>query len=616
MVENLVPQLKTKVSALGTKLTTLHHDPRFVDNNPAQALDLARGPEDYPNGFCIPFSRFLELTRAGMDTLGSYNVRQVEPYMKLLYPFLEQAGLQIFESAVSDIGQIAFDGFSPSNKTNTMLPFTHDLEIYEILEKARRLKLDPSTFHPIVQALWKIQNIINPQARKLNKAVDIAKFNTASSERIELNARITRALVQGPDIDGRLNIPPERLFVWMDSMSNQIIAHFSSQGRKMAAYDMEYNGKITRRILLKDEIIRAWDRADIINHHDPILDQTVYPGFQFEYGVYADTGIPYVNIQFIGQAYAADPYTSSVFMPLVDIGLSSHPDFMPDEMKKKDSRTGVGTVNNRNTIFIPTSTTPRKFSDQLPFDSVPTETELAATTGNRRYNDVKQITNQGVVLPTIAGEWNNEGQYVIPQGSELWMYLSPVVLSKLKEPVRFGEKFGSKPLEETFIEALRTVRYTLREGSFINFNDPINQRAKRIIRGEQSIHYGAILPYAIRKLIENEGYSSQLNMNAIREIASCLFYAPKEFIAYGRTIGLSAYLPHWNVFEAIYDDLPDREHVIRDLTGNPNLLVYGLQGKKTAYQHFTEAVRHTHLIDRQIKFMNDLEIIYWLASMI
>lgn len=597
---------------------------KFIETTPAYPPEHRLTPEDYPNGYCIPLMRFLQFCRGGIGEFRSYSSNDAFFFLPPIAQALESAGMQLFESAASDIGQLAFDGISLGHLTNKFLPFTNDGDIFDILTQHKLLEGNSEEIHGLKKAFTSLLMVMNPDIKRNTKKVRAAITNQ-TTDIIRLNSIITNGLIRGPDIDGRLTkISPENIQSWISNLSHEIIGHF--QHLQMFQETKTLNGKTITRVVFTEIPIKAWDRTNILSSHNPRKDQLMNPGYIFEYGIYEDSEIPYANIKWIAHEYGTNAADSTTDITLIDIGLSSHPSLMTEGQRNKDSRTGQNTVNNRNDIFVNLSTSPSQLAPGLPFHQIPTlENPMDTPKKERAFIGPHKIrVANGIVLPTAHGYWNNQGQYIIEaididhfgignHFPESWIYLDNSTLQRLAGPIRFGENFGIKPSVETFLEFLRTIRYSLRTGSPID-SVKVNDQAFQIIRGESLVPEGN-LPQLIDQA-KQEGVLSSVNIGAIKEVASMLFFAPKEFIEYGRRASFHKYFVRWNIFEEIYEELPARDKILSDMTSNPNSVVYGVNGKKTGFDQVTQLVRKKYKNDKLITQMNDLELIYWLSGLI
>jgi len=68
------------------------------------------------------------------------------------------------------------------------------------------------------------------------------------------------------------------------------------------------------------------------------------------------------------------------------------------------------------------------------------------------------------------------------------------------------------------------------------------------------------------------------------------------------------------MLQEIVGRLPDREQIVDDLTDNPNLMTYGY--KNIPLTAVTNLIRQSTKGNQEIKKMNDLELVFWLASLI
>lgn len=572
-VQERLRYIKTRLKELSFEATTKPGALKQVEIN---YLEKQRSPEDFPNGICIPFSRFLQLCRGGLGIFKPYDVAGAYQYLPSIFSDLDEAGYQVFKSGVTDIAQLALTGASIGHLTTRIIPWAHSHNMYEINRKAE-------------------QN--NP------------------SELIKLNAVVAEKLVTGPDIDGKINIAPDKLPEWFDGLIAKTIETYNIPQKDVIKQVTE-TSQLTK-IFFSKRTVHGWQLGSIGEDHHPNRDTVQVPYLEFERGTW-QSGIPYINIRYVGHPFHEKTKDHAKDTVWIDIEASPHPSLLPPELQDKDTRTG-DQINSHNKVFAPVSLKPKTLSSKLPFDELPPD--FKDWFGERFFvnfgsKNTGYLEHGGIFIPVFQDHFDENGVYTIETNNsfpspELWIYLSQEGLKKIAEPITFGSKFGIRVPQETFLEFLRTLRYSLRVGKPIK-EDFIKDQAFKIITGEKDIQ-DPPLPEKIKTLMQKEGLLSWWHIDTIREVATSLFFAPKEFIETGRQFDFSKYFPRWNILEAIYDKLPSRKELINTLLGNANRVAYGYD--KNSFEIIAEEVKKAFPKDKNIHQMNPLELVFWLSSL-
>jgi len=555
--------------------------------NPSSSCDYlekTREPNEFPNGLCIPFSRALQLCRSGLGRVKPYEILAVYKLLPLVFEDLDQAGLQIFESLPADISQLALTGASIGHYTTRIIPWRYEYEVGKIVNKGMRV----------------IEKTKKPGSwmSTANGLEDI--------DRPQLNAQIIKTMISGPDIDGRINIAPDQLENWINKLTESFAAKIKIPNEKIEFEKTQtgFKKRIIREGIFSNVGWNTQDIAGTVSLFTPTSNKKYQSGLEFEYGVW-QSGIPYVNIRFIGRSIHPEVEPDPIW---IDIGLSSYPELLSEEQKKADTRTGPA-IHSLNQVFLPVSTNPKSFS-KFPFDELPKPQEWF----DKKYfvdfgkNVPGYFEHKGIFIPVFMGSWENNKTRV----PELWIILDENQLSQLNQPIKLGEAFGQKPAEETLLEFLRALRYRLRYGLDFDVSDANTSKGIRIIKGDDKFQEETkSLPEIIKNKIDAEGILSWWHIDLIREISTCLYFAPKEFIKLGKELGLDKYLTYWSLLESVSKDLPDRKTLLRTIINE----AVAYKKNNTAYDLIKDFLVHKYPNTLQLKKMNALEIIFWLSSL-
>ncbi|PIY68943.1 hypothetical protein COY90_03270 [Candidatus Roizmanbacteria bacterium CG_4_10_14_0_8_um_filter_39_9] len=273
----------------------------------------------------------------------------------------------------------------------------------------------------------------------------------------------------------------------------------------------------------------GWSKTNPGHNTDAFAD-SFQPGIKFVFGKYGDSGIPHIDIVFVGhegQISEYNPFTSENVTEFINIGLSSHPNLLPDAIRSTDTRTAPNTVHSNNTIFSPVTIVPVHTNFDLP-------TSISNWAQKLNQHGIPAVN--GVFMPAMAGCWNDKNQYIIPvedrggaivrTAPELWLSIEQDQLKDISKPISAEKEFGSMDPETTFLEFLKMLRYGMRYERSLN-NDEYTRRALQIGAGSIPINE-KLLPDVIRQKIKAEGINTWWHIDIIREMTASLFYNPKN----------------------------------------------------------------------------------------
>jgi hypothetical protein len=524
------------------------------------AIEHPARERNFPHGIVIPLSSLLSIDAGGADVM---KVAQVIDYVGPLVDILIRYHATIGESSLTDVIEACQYENSTRSLFKRIFSGNYEGPIYEIDQKA-----------------------IKGEGPEKIKA--------------EFHKRILDALLEGPDIDCRLDCTPEDIYQ---------IFH-----RLIRMYQLEY-GRQTYKCIEKiapNEHTVEFELKDVI---------TIYPRRKPYYvarlsdcnhvlviritsGTYEDSHIPFCNVQFVGRSKLLE--TDSM---LFSIGMSPYIKRMPPEMQERDTR-GSSKVNlyDRKNAYVAASVSelPQVFWETaLPLDPIKAN----------RYPSLRQITmtEAGFVYPGVSGDWRN-GSYIINNCIlDPFIFIPPDCIENLCQPIEFGENFGQGSVIETFLECLRVMRKASRYHGLSQSEQTL--KALNILRGDTLPSSGENLGEAIRAEAGRNPYGTW-QIRAVREIITGLFHAPQEFIGIAEKTNLSKYLPRWHYIEAMKAELAKKS----DMDRLAHMVILGYHtplGRPTntlgiIRREMRKLARTGQEIKRQIENMNTLELIFWL----
>ncbi|MDP2860484.1 MAG: hypothetical protein Q8N98_02105, partial [bacterium] len=321
--------------------------------------------------------------------------------------------------------------------------------------------------------------------------------------------------------------------------------------------------------------------------------------------------IPYCTYEVLAQSHA---YPHNTEILIASFCVAPRGDFLSPKLQREDTRSDPWQVNSYDLacgeLHKSLTTLPKEFMDgPLP--------PILGENRRLRLHELT-VTPTGLVSPALGGDWlkTNIGEvnHIVILGNarilDPLLYLPPAALTALSEPIRFGEGFGeAESPADTFVEFLRVLRKAGRYGEMAK--DERTEEAFAIIKGKKKIGGRRFCELLKEKTGEREGWQFE----ATRELATALFYAPRELIENGNLADLKQYCPNWKFIADLAGNLPDRNETLGNLRADAALQTKeAVDGWRLVAKLVREKVKRDTSLATKISSKNDFELVFWLLT--
>jgi len=270
------------------------------------------GTATEPEGINVSLNDFWRQVRISRLT-GSGN--DFVEHMGNFTPLLTEIGFEVFESGVADLIQLEKTGRTTAKVVSGLLPIVFEWEVANILalDEWRQAGKKP-------KGLFGDGPLIKKRLKDLETDGKVGVVGR--------NADIIRALITGPDLDGRVDLKQEEIDSWADKQTELLADKLKVEP------EIETEGeKTVRRLVLDEKVISIGARGQVTVLG---LRSLAVPVLEIETGKWA-SGIRYVDLRLTARL-PGEP----VDYVMGSVGFTTKPELLSKELADKDTRTGLG----------------------------------------------------------------------------------------------------------------------------------------------------------------------------------------------------------------------------------------------------------------------------------